>query len=135
MLDRRFSQTTKGAIKGAAGKAGLKEKKEAMEASRKVGDRVSDNQDLQEYMKVLSLQDARVWMRVRARGAKGVKVNCKSSFRDLSCRQCLSEASVFCCYKFFEVSLLFKSLCRVLNCELMVLDSNYIFQTYKLSSS
>ena len=52
---------------------------------------MSDNKDLREYMKVLSLADARVWMRVRARGVKGVKMNCKSSFTDLSCRHCGSE--------------------------------------------
>ena len=36
---------------------------------------MSDNKDLREYMKVVSLTDARVWMRVRARGVKGVKMN------------------------------------------------------------
>ena len=58
--DPRFNQTTKGAIKEAAREADLKEKKKEVEASRKVGDRMSDNKDLREYLKVLSLADARV---------------------------------------------------------------------------
>ena len=68
--DPRFNLTTRGSIKDASCKADLKEKKEEVEASRKVGDRMSANKDLREYMKVLSLTDARVWMRVRAMGVK-----------------------------------------------------------------
>ena len=79
MLDQRFNPTTKGVIKKDTSKAELKEKKEEMEAIRKVGYRVSDNRDMREYMKVLSLKDTRIWMRVQTRGIKGVKVNCKAS--------------------------------------------------------
>ena len=50
------------------------------------------NPSLREYMKVLSLTNARVWMRVRVRGVKVVKMNCKSSYNDLRCRQCGTEA-------------------------------------------
>ena len=92
LQDPRFNETTKGAIKEAAREADLKEKKVEVEASRKVGDRMSDNKDLREYMKVLSLADARVWMRVRARGVKGVKMNCKSSYNDQHSRQYGTEA-------------------------------------------
>ena len=72
LQDPRFHETTKGTIKEAARVADLNEKKVEIEISRKVGDRMSDNNDLREYMKVLSLADARVWMRVRAREVKGV---------------------------------------------------------------
>ena len=70
LQDPRFYETTKGTIKEAARVADLNEKKVKIETTRKVGDRMSDNNDLREYMEVLSLADARVWMRVRARGVK-----------------------------------------------------------------
>ena len=92
LQDPRFHETTKGSIKEATRVADIKDRREEMENSKKVGDRMSDNTDHREYMKVLSLAEARVWMRVRARGIKGVKINCKSSFADLSCRHCGSEA-------------------------------------------
>ena len=69
---------------GATGAADIKERRDEMVNSKKVGDRLSDNSDHREYWKVLSLAEARVWMRVRARGIKGVKMNCKSSFATLA---------------------------------------------------
>ena len=36
----------------------------------------------------MTLSNSRIWMRVRARSIKGVKVNNKRSFNNLSCRFC-----------------------------------------------
>ena len=44
---------------------------------------ISNDIEQHEFMKFLSLHEDRVWMR----GGKGVKINCKSSYRDLSCKQ------------------------------------------------
>ena len=62
--------------------------KEEVEASRKVGDRVTDNPRDREYLTYMTLPDSRIWMRVRARSIKGVKVNKKRSHNNLSCRFC-----------------------------------------------
>jgi len=51
--------------------------KEEVEASRKVGDRAEDNPRDREYLKYMTLPDSRIWMRVRAKSIKGVKVNNK----------------------------------------------------------
>ena len=62
--------------------------KEEVEASRKVGDRATDNPRDREYLTYMTLPDSRIWMRVRARSIKGVKVNNKRSYNNLSCRFC-----------------------------------------------
>ena len=62
--------------------------KEEVEASRKVGDRAEDNPRDREYLKYMTLPDSRIWMRVRAKSIKGVKVNNKKSHNSLRCRFC-----------------------------------------------
>ena len=62
-----------------------------MEESRKVGDRLSDNPIDNNYLSFMGLYNSRLWMRYRARAIKGVKMNCKNSHRDLSCRFCPEE--------------------------------------------
>ena len=58
-------------------------------ASRKVGDRTSDNPKERSYLTYMTLANSRVWMRVRARLVKGVKVNHgRSHLNDLSCSFC-----------------------------------------------
>ena len=58
-----------------------------MMASRKVGDRTSDNPKDRTYLKYMTLANSRVWMRVRARLVKGVKMKHRRSYlNDLSCR-------------------------------------------------
>ena len=59
-----------------------------MEESRKVGDRLSDDPIDNNYLAFMTLPNSRIWMRYRARAIKGVKMNCKNSHRDLSCRFC-----------------------------------------------
>ena len=55
-------------------------------ASQKVRDRVSDDPKDNTYLSYMTLPNSRVWMRVRARMTKGVKMNHKSShLDDLSC--------------------------------------------------
>ena len=62
--------------------------KEEVEANRKVGDRAEDNPRDRGYLKYMTLPDSRIWMRVRARSIKGVRVNNKRSYNNLSCRFC-----------------------------------------------
>ena len=58
-------------------------------ASTKVGDRVSDDPKDNTYMTYMTLNNCRLWMRVRARMMKGIKMNHKSSHLDnLSCSFC-----------------------------------------------
>ena len=58
-------------------------------ASRKVGDRASDNPKDNTYLSYMNLANSRIWMRVRARLTKGVKVNHKRShLKDLSFSFC-----------------------------------------------
>ena len=86
--DLRFTTVSKGDIKRAVKKQSTADKRLAMEESRKVGDRVTDNPIDNNYLAYMSLHNSRVWIRYRARAIKGVKVNCKGSHRDLSCRFC-----------------------------------------------
>ena len=86
--DIRFTLTRKGDIKRAVKKQSLAEKRLAMEESRKVGDRLSDDPIDNNYLAFMTLPNSRIWMRYRARAIKGVKMNCKNSHRDLSCRFC-----------------------------------------------
>ena len=59
-----------------------------MEASRKVGDRATEDPDDRTYLSCITLPNSRIRMRVRARSIKGVRVNNKRSFNNLSCRFC-----------------------------------------------
>ena len=62
-----------------------------VEASRKVGDRATEDPEDRTYLSYMTLPNSRIWMRVRARSIKGVKVNNKRSFNNLSCRFCNEE--------------------------------------------
>ena len=61
-------------------------------SSPKVADRVTDNPDDNSYINCLSLPLCRIWIRVRARAIKEVKINFKNSFKDnLNCRLCTAN--------------------------------------------
>ena len=57
-----------------------------------MGDRTSNDPRDCEYLTHMILPDSRIWMRVRARSIKGVKVNNKNSNIDLQCRFCDENA-------------------------------------------
>jgi hypothetical protein len=59
-----------------------------VEASRKVGDRATADLYHRKYLTYMTLPNNRMWMRVRARSMKVVKVNNKRSFNNLLCRFC-----------------------------------------------
>ena len=61
---------------------------EEIKASANVGDRWSEDSLDNSYLKYMSLPNSRIWMRHRARSIKGVNVNNKRSFTNLSCRYC-----------------------------------------------
>ena len=88
LMDQRFHQDTKVNVKKATSLACRNECKREMENSRKVRDRLSDDRETSEYLKVLPLREARIWMRYRARAIKGVKDNCRASHDDLICNLC-----------------------------------------------
>ena len=83
-----FATTSKGDIDRAIKKHSERTTREEVEASRKVGDRATENPSDREYLTYMTLPDSRIWMRVRARSIKGVKVNTKRSHNNLSCRFC-----------------------------------------------
>ena len=91
LQDPRATTLQKGAIKNAIAKQSIRERRSAMEESRKVGNRLSDNPVDNNYLRFMSLYNSRLWIRYRARFIKGVKLNCKNSHRDLSCRFCQDE--------------------------------------------
>ena len=87
--DLRYNLITKGEIKRAIEKHSLQLRKTEVMASRKVGDRTSVNPKNRTYLTYMTLANSRVWMRVRARLVKGVKVNHRRShLNDLSCSFC-----------------------------------------------
>ena len=86
--DVRFNQVSKRDIKRAVIRYSRAITKEEVEASRKVGDRTEGDQHHNTYLSYMTLPNSRIWMRVRARSIKGVKVNNKRSFINLSCRFC-----------------------------------------------
>ena len=53
-----------------------------------MGDRATDDPLHNSYLTYMALPSSRIWMRVRARAIKGVKVNNKRSFNNLACRFC-----------------------------------------------
>ena len=89
LRDVRFFDVTKGEIKKNIKIHSTKMRPEEIMASTKVGDRVSDDPRDNTYMTYMTLNNSRLWMRVRARMMKGVKMNHKSSHVDnLSCSFC-----------------------------------------------
>ena len=63
--------------------------KEMMLASKKVADRISDDSHQITYLDRMGLTFSRMMIRYRARAIKGVKANCKRSWKnDLNCRFC-----------------------------------------------
>ena len=86
--DVRYNQVSKGDIKKAIIEHSRATTKEEVEASRKVGDRATADPEHRAYLSYMTLPNSRIWMRVRARSIKGVKVNNKRSFSNLSCRFC-----------------------------------------------
>ena len=79
---------SKSDITDAILKLSCEETKEEVEASRKVGDRATADPEDRKYLTYMTLSNSRMWMRVRARSTKGVKVNNKRSFTNLLCRFC-----------------------------------------------
>ena len=84
--DVRYTQVSKGDIKKAILDHSKATTREEVEASRKVGDRATEDPQHKTYLSYMTLPNSRIWMRVRARSIKGVKVNNKRSFNNLSCR-------------------------------------------------
>ena len=86
-----FKTTSKGDIRRAVSTHSSELTKEEVQASRKVGDRATEDPEDRRYLNYMILPDSRIWMRVRARSIKGVKVNNKRSFTNLTCRFCDDE--------------------------------------------
>ena len=87
-----YHQVSKGDIKNAILEHSSARTKEEVEASRKVGDRATADPYHRNYLTYMTLPNSRMWMRVRARSIKGVKVNNKRSFtNNLWCRFCDDE--------------------------------------------
>ena len=65
--------------------------KQNMLEGKKVRDRVDEDSN-KSYLDYMTLQESRIWIRIRARSIKGVKYNNKSSFKDsLNCRFCTED--------------------------------------------
>ena len=62
-----FNKVSKGDIKRAINKYSRAVMKEEVEASRKVGDRATDDPLHNSYLSYMTLPNSRIWMRVRAR--------------------------------------------------------------------
>ena len=88
----RFNHVSKWEIKRAVLKHSNDSTKKEVEDSRKVGYRAEGDQNHNTYLSYMSLPNSRIWMRVRARSIKGVMVNNKRSFINLSCRFCATDA-------------------------------------------
>ena len=86
-----FKTTSKGDIRRAVSTHSSDLTKEEVQSSRKVGDRATEDPEDRRYLNYMILPDSRIWMRVRARSIKGVKVNNKRSFTNLACRFCDDE--------------------------------------------
>ena len=63
LRDQRFHQDTKTTINKAISVACRKERKRDLESNRKEGDRSSEDSESYEYLKMMPLHDARIWMR------------------------------------------------------------------------
>ena len=87
--DMRFCEVTNGEINRAIRTKSWNSRRAEMAESSKVGDRASDDPKENSYMTYMTLNDCRLWMRVKARMMKAMKMNHKSSHRgDLSCSFC-----------------------------------------------
>ena len=63
--------------------------KTEMLSYRKVADRVSEDPNENKYLDRMGLTHSRIWIRYRARAIRGIKANCKRSWRNnLECRFC-----------------------------------------------
>ena len=85
-----ISKLSKGVIKKAIEEIDKKEKRDDLIASKKAGDRLTDNPNDNSYLEVMPLHLSRIWIRYRVRMCKGVKYNNKRSYKDLDCRFCNS---------------------------------------------
>ena len=83
-----YSTVTKMEIKSSIKQMIEKEFRDAMEASSRVRDRLSENSDENSYINQIPIPLSRVWIRYRARAIAGVKGNFRHSWEDLSCRHC-----------------------------------------------
>ena len=83
-----YSTVTKMEIKSSIKQMIEKEFRDAMEASSKVRDRLSENSNENSYINQIPIPLSRVWIRYRARAIAGVKGNFRHSWEDLSCRHC-----------------------------------------------
>ena len=90
-LRDNYANTSRGEIRKAIKDHSMRTTKAEVEASRKVGDRATEDPEDRTYLSYMTLPNSRIWMRVRARSIKGVKVNNKRSFNNLSCRFCDEE--------------------------------------------
>ena len=65
--------------------------KQKMLEGKKVRDRIDEESD-KSYFEYMTLQDSRIWIRIRSRMIKGVKYNNKGSFKNsLNCRFCSDD--------------------------------------------
>ena len=83
-------KVSKEEIKKAIEEIDKKEKRNDMVASKKVGDRLTDNPNDNSYLEMMPLHLSRIWIRYTGRMCKGAKYNDKRSFKDLQCRFCTS---------------------------------------------
>ena len=91
MPDLLESNVSKQQIKQLCMEKSRTECKQKMLEGKKVRDRVDDDSE-KSYLEYMTLQDSRIWIRIRARSIKGVKYNNKSSFKDsLNCRFCSED--------------------------------------------
>ena len=88
--DVMVNKVNKGAIKEAIKNIDKAERRLEMENSKKVGNRLTDNEHDNTYLANMSLIRCRTWIRHRARMIKGVKYNMKRSYKDLKCRFCMN---------------------------------------------
>ena len=92
MPDLLEMDLSKKQIKHACMEKSRSECKQKMLDGKKVRDRVNDETEERSYLEYMTLQDSRIWMRIRARSIKGVKINNKGSFKNsLNCRFCTEE--------------------------------------------
>ena len=83
-LRDNYANTSRGEIRKAIKDHSMRTTKAEVEASRKVEDRATEDPEDRNYLSYMTLPNSRIWMRMRARSIKGVKVNNKRSFNNLS---------------------------------------------------
>merc|ERR1712173_426422 len=67
--------------------------RKAMENTKKVADRLTDDPSVNSYLDTMGLIHCRLWFRYRARCIAGVKANAKRSYVDLACRFCTTGST------------------------------------------